>query len=128
LIISFRAKAILGIALIEAILLSILIISVLSFLRDSNQQQLLRHAKTTTSTFAAMSVDAIISHDLDRLQSSSISLCHNPGIVFVRIIDEQQRILIQTGSAQALQNPFVVTTDLNQTTSNVFNDLHKLCL
>ena len=120
-IISFRAKAILGIALIEAILLSILIISVLSFLRDSNQQQLLRHAKTTTSTFAAMSADAIISHDLDRLQSSSISLCHNPGIVFVRIIDEQQRILIQTGSAQALQNRFVVTNDLNQTTSNVFN-------
>lgn len=120
-IISFRVKAILGIALIEALLLSILIISVLSFLRDSNQQQLLRHAKTTISTFAAMSADAIISHDLDRLQSSSNSLSHNPGIVFVRIIDEQQRTLIQTGSAQALQTPFVLTADLSQTTGNVFN-------
>ena len=118
---SFRAKAIIGIALIEALLLSILIVSVLSFLRDSNQQQLLRHAKTTTSTFAAMSADAVISHDLDRLQSSSDSLCHNQGIVFVRIVDEQQRVLVETDSTQALHAPFVITTDLNQTESKVFN-------
>ncbi len=118
---SFRAKAIIGIALIEALLLSILIVSVLSFLRDSNQQQLLRHAKTTTSTFAAMSADAVISHDLDRLQSSSDSLCHNQGIVFVRIVDEQQRVLVESGSTEALKAQFVITNDLNQTDSQVFN-------
>jgi len=121
LIISFRAKAIIGIALIEALLLSILIISVLSFLRDSNQQQLLRHANITTSTFAAMSADAIISHDLDRLQSSSNSLSHNPGIVFVRIVDDQQRVLVKTGDPEALKAAFIVNPDLNQTTDNIFH-------
>ncbi|MFM8342431.1 MAG: diguanylate cyclase [Methylomonas sp.] len=120
-IISFRAKAIIGIAFIEALLLSILIASVLSFLRDSNQQQLLRHANTITSTFAAMSADAVISHDLDRLQSSSDSLCHNQGIVFVRIIDGQQRVLVESGAIETLAVPFLISTDLSQTTGKVFN-------
>lgn len=120
-IISFRSKAIIGIALIEALLLSILIISVLSFLRDSNQQQLLRHANITTSTFAAMSADAIISHDLDRLESSSNSLSHNPGIVFVRIVDDQQRVLVKTGDPEALKAAFIINPDLNQTIGNIFH-------
>lgn len=125
-IIPFRTKAIIGIASIEALLLSILIISVLGFLRDSNQQQLLRHANITTSTFAAMSADAIISHDLDRLQSTSNSLSHNPGIVFVRIVDDQQRELVKSGDAQALQAPFIVNADLNQTIGNTLHAAHAI--
>jgi diguanylate cyclase (GGDEF)-like protein/PAS domain S-box-containing protein len=126
LIIPFRAKAIIGIASIEALLLSILIISVLGFLRDSNQQQLLSHANITTSTFAAMSADAIISHDLDRLQSSSNSLSHNPGIIFVRILDDQQRELVKTGDLTALQVPFIISSDLHQVTGKTFNAAHAI--
>ena len=51
---SFRLKTILGIASIEALLLTLLIASVLNYLHTSNEQQLI-HRATTTATLASNS-------------------------------------------------------------------------
>jgi len=48
---SFRLKTILGIALIEALLLTALIFSVMGFLHDSNETQLQRYTQSTAATF-----------------------------------------------------------------------------
>jgi signal transduction histidine kinase/CheY-like chemotaxis protein len=111
---SFRAKTILGIALIEAVLLGVLIFSVLYFLRASNEQQVLRHARVTAETFAAMSRDAVISHDLDSLQSFARQLSGTEGTLYARVLDADGLLLAEAGSRQALARPFVAAQGLEQ--------------
>ena len=53
-VVSFRAKTIIGIALIEMVMLAVLIVGVTRFLRDTNERQLELHAEVTAGTFAAM--------------------------------------------------------------------------
>ena len=48
---SFRLKTILGIAIIEAILLTFLIVSLTGFMRDSNEVLLQRLITSMTGTF-----------------------------------------------------------------------------
>ena len=57
---SFRLKTILGIALIEAVLLAVLIVSGLRWLQESNQAQLLQRAETSVHLFAALTKDAVL--------------------------------------------------------------------
>lgn len=98
---SFRLKAILGIALIEAVLLTILIVSVMAFIKAANQQQIDRYTQIITSTFTAMAKDSLISQDLDRLQSASRLLSNNPGVVLVRIKDHKQQLVAQASQDQS---------------------------
>src|SRR5471032_707100 len=104
---SFRAKTILGIALIEALLLGILVFSVLHFLRESNERQVQRHARVTAETFAAMSRDAVISHDLESLQSYARQLSGTEGTLYARVLDADRHVLAEAGQAAALARPFV---------------------
>ena len=117
---SFRAKTIVGIALIEALLLGILVFSVMRFLRDSNEEQILRHARVTVSTFAAMSRDAVISHDLDSLQSFARQLSGTEGTVYARVLDADGRMLAEAGQAAALARPFVARDSLQQGSGDTF--------
>lgn len=89
-VLSFRTKTILGIALIEIVMLAVLIVGVTRFLRDSNERQLALHAEVTAGTFAAMARDGVISSDLERLQSAADLLSSSRGIVFARILDANQ--------------------------------------
>lgn len=98
---SFRLKAILGIALIEAVLLTVLIVSVMAFIKAANQQQIDRYTQIITSTFAAMAEESLISQDLDRLQSASRLLSNNPGVVLVRIKDHKQQLVAQASQDQS---------------------------
>ena len=82
---SFRLKTILGIALIESVLLLILVISGLTFLSDSNEDQLLQRAQTTSRLFANATKDAVLSTDLATLESFVEEIMSNPDIVYVRI-------------------------------------------
>lgn len=70
---SFRAKTILGIALIEAVLLSILIYSTLSFLHDSNETQFATHVETTRNVFTSLISDEVLVADLAELDSVTCS-------------------------------------------------------
>ncbi len=117
---SFRAKTVVGIALIEALLLGILVFSVMRFLRDSNEQQILRHARVTVSTFAAMSRDAVISHDLESLQSFARQLSGTEGTVYARVLDAAGHTLAEAGQAAALARPFVARDRLEQGGGDTF--------
>jgi two-component system, sensor histidine kinase len=101
---SFRAKTVLGVALIEAVLLGVLVLSVMRFLRTSNEEWLLNHARVTSSTFAAMTRDAIVSTDIESLQSFAHQLGENRGIAFARVLDARGRVLAQAGPAEILRN------------------------
>ncbi|MES2164361.1 MAG: ATP-binding protein [Pseudomonadota bacterium] len=117
---SFRAKTILGIALIEALLLGVLVFSVLHFLRESNEQQVLRHARVTAETFAAMSRDAVISHDLESLQSFARQLSGTEGTLYAQVLDADQRVLVEAGQPEALAQPFVPHASLAEASDGMF--------
>ncbi|WP_229219593.1 ATP-binding protein [Duganella sp. BJB1802] len=117
---SFRAKTILGIALIELLLLGVLVFSVLHFLRESNEQQVLRHARVTAETFAAMSRDAVISHDLEGLQSFARQLSGTEGTLYAQVLDADQRVLVEAGRPEALARPFVPHASLSEAADGMF--------
>ncbi|MYN17011.1 response regulator [Rugamonas sp. FT107W] len=117
---SFRAKTILGIALIELLLLGVLVFSVLHFLRESNEQQVLRHARVTAETFAAMSRDAVISHDLEGLQSFARQLSGTEGTLYAQVLDADQRVLVEAGRPEALAKPFVPHASLSEAADGMF--------
>ena len=120
-VLSFRAKTILGIALIEVIMLAVLIVGVTRFLRDSNERQLALHAEVTARTFAAMARDGVISSDLERLQSAANLLSSSRGIIYARVVDNQKQVLAQAGNPQFLSAPYVRSVNVSDAPDRVFS-------
>ncbi len=125
---SLRLKTILGIALIEAILLAILIFSVLGFLRTSNETLLQQYLKTTTTTFTAMVKDSLLGLDLARLQSFANELEHTPGIVYVRIHDQDSRVLAYAGAPRLLERKFRQDTSLATVDDGVYDNKTEILI
>ena len=66
---SFRLKTILGIALIEAVLLTILVLSGLWYITNSAQSEFMQRVQSTVDAFAVTTKDAVLSTDLASLES-----------------------------------------------------------
>ncbi|MCV6545819.1 MAG: ATP-binding protein [Cohaesibacter sp.] len=103
---SFRLKTIFGIAAIEALLLSILIVSGLHYLTISNQEQLLQRGQSTAKLVATMTADAVIAVDLATLDALVEQTLRNKDIVYLRIRNQNGQTLSQGGDADALAQPF----------------------
>ena len=103
---SFRLKTVLGIAGIEIILLSILIVSSLHYLRVSNEQQLLERARTTAKLVATMTSDAVVAMDIDTIDVLINQTMKNPGIDFVRVRLANGTVVSESGNPSALRAPF----------------------
>lgn len=118
---SFRLKTILGVALIEAVLLTVLIASVLNFLHDSHEAQMQRYSQATSTSFAAMTADAVLAMDLARLDSFAQELIRNPGVAYARIRDADGFELAEAGPTTLLQKPFEVERNLAEASDGVFD-------
>jgi len=103
---SFRLKTILGVALIEAVLLSLLVISGIYYLRSSNEAQLAERARTTARLIASMTSDAVVATDLATLDALVEQAIRNPGMVYVRVRSQNGLVLSQDGDARALASDF----------------------
>ena len=103
---SFRLKTVLGIACIEALLLTILVISGLHYLSTSNAQQLLKRAATTAKLVATMTGDAVVAVDLATLDALVDQALRNPDLIYLRIRLADGTTLSQGGDATALALPF----------------------
>ncbi|NNJ90547.1 MAG: histidine kinase, partial [Gammaproteobacteria bacterium] len=117
---SFRLKTILGIAIIEVALLSILIFSMLDFLSKSNEKQLLSHANTTVNLFSKATKDAILASDLANLESFTKEIVSNPEIVYVKIA-AQGITLSEAGPDEFLKTPRNVDSQLADVNDGVFD-------
>ena len=115
---SFRLKTILGIALIEALLLSILIVSGLHYLSSSNEQQLLQRANTTAKLVATMTGDAVVAVDLATLDALVEQTLRNPDIVYLRIRSAKGMPLSQGGADAALAEPFQQDLSVDSTSND----------
>ncbi|MGD9355383.1 MAG: PAS domain S-box protein, partial [Chromatiales bacterium] len=122
---SFRLKTILGIALIETILLVVLILSALSFLRDSNEKLLIEHATSTSRLFASAIKDAVLATDLATLESSTRQILLTPEIVYVRI-KSFERTLAEGGKTSLLDQEREADSSLDQVTDGVFDTIEPI--
>ena len=118
---SFRLKTILGIAFIEAALLLVLLFIGSSFLHSSNENQLLQRASTTTKLFATTTKDAVLATDLASLESFVAAMLTNKGVLYARVIGEEEVILAEAGDVDLLRQPFKADTDLQDTNDGVFD-------
>ncbi len=94
----FRTKTILGIALIEGILLSILGISILGQLQSSNEDELERRAATTARLISASTRDALIAYDLASLESVVSEIMGTGDLAYVRVLDPHNQPLVTRGT------------------------------
>ena len=121
---SFRFKTIIGIAVIEAITLSLLIWTSLTFLKTSNEKALMERASTTAVMFATMTTDAVLSFDLASLESFIEELLKNPGVVYGRIVSSSDGLLAEGGDREMLARPFAADTDFQSVRDSVY-DVHS---
>ncbi len=118
---SFRLKTILGIAFIEAALLLVLVFIGSGFLRGSNEDQLLQRASTTTKLFATTTKDAVLATDLASLESFVTEMLTNKGVLYARVIGEEDVILAEAGDVELLRQPFKADMGLQDTDDGVFD-------
>ena len=95
---TFRQKTIIGVASIEAILLLILVWTGISYLRTSNESELIKRASTTLTLLSRASRDAVLSSDIATLQDIVNDAIETPGLGYVRILAPNGVILAEAGS------------------------------
>lgn len=103
---SFRLKTILGIALIEASLLAVLILSGLWYITNSTQREFLQRVESTVDAFAVTTKDAVLSTDIASLESFVKEVLTYPGVRYARILDAEGRVLASAGESSLLERPF----------------------
>lgn len=110
----FRTKTILGVAAIEMVLLAVLVGSVLSILRESNQSELVRRVQLGGELLAAAAKDAVISQDLATLDSLADEAMRTSQLDRIRILDSSGMVLTQRGEPASLGRPFQSESDGDQ--------------
>lgn len=100
---SFRLKTIIAITLLQSALLLVLIISVVNFLKQTNEEQLKLHAQNTSALFATSVTDAVLATDLATLQSFIDEVTTNQDVMYARILNNNDLVLAEGGKAGMLE-------------------------
>lgn len=118
---SFRLKTILGVALIEATLLSLLVYEALFLLASSNAQAIEYRAQESAEQFSAAINNAFLSDDLATLETLSTRILESKGVMYVRIVDRDDRVIVQSGNLEILRHPFVVDHAIAEVNDGVYD-------
>ncbi len=114
----FRTKTVVGVALIEAVLLTILVLSTLGIMQRTTEQQLLSRAMTTGKLLAAASRDALLAWDFGTLDSIGREATESGNLRYVRFLEKDGRVLSQLGE---FSGPFVADSSLDQVQDGVLD-------
>jgi signal transduction histidine kinase len=123
---SIRLKTILGVGLIEAVLLAILIVIILNYMRLTNQENLENYVNTTTTLFATTTKDALLSYDLATLETFVEEILKNQGVLYAKVLDDQQNVVASGGIIELLERPFEQDLDFNDVSDNIFDARTKI--
>ncbi|MGR5065029.1 ATP-binding protein [Photobacterium sp. DNB22_13_2] len=97
---TLRTKTIIGIALIEALVLALLIITGLQWLKTSNNSRLETGSQQLVSVFASATRDAVLATDLAYLDSFAESITTEHNLAYIRITDRNGLELTRHGAYQ----------------------------
>ena len=118
---SFRAKTILGVAAIEAVLLTLLVVSGMRFMSSTAEQQFVQRSQATVKAFSVVAKDALIASDLATLAALTREMLTYPGVVYARVRDERQEVLSQAGESQQLLRAASDSAGLSGLADGVFH-------
>ena len=104
--VSLRIKTMIGTAVIEAVLLTVLIFVVIDFMMESANDAMNKRATTTTQLFASATKDALLSFDLATLDSFTQELLQNPDILYVKVLNTDKQIMSFAGDQFYPQRQF----------------------
>ncbi|MEX8494136.1 PAS domain S-box protein [Sphaerotilus sp.] len=117
---SFRVKTIVGVALIEAVLLAVLVISGVRYLLDTAESEFEQRSQATIKAFSVVAKEALISSDLAALNVLTREMLTYPGVVYARVRDENRLVLAQAGESQTLLMPPDTQARLAEVTDGVY--------
>ena len=117
----FRYKTIIGIASIEIVLLALIVFTVLSDLKSSNQTQIEQQINSITALFIASIKDAYLSNDQATISSITQLLTANESINYIKIIDRQGEIVSSYGNQASLDSSFIGDDNLTKVNDNIFD-------
>jgi len=103
---SFRWKAILGIALIEAMALSVTITGALGQMEHAQERQIRQSASTALDLFSAAVSDALLASDLAKIEAVATDLVGRGGARLVRVFDIDNRLVVERGDTENLAREF----------------------
>ncbi|RJG42457.1 PAS domain S-box protein [Motilimonas pumila] len=118
---SFRLKTIIAITLLQSALLLVLIISVVNFLKQTNEEQLKLHAQNTSALFATSVTDAVLATDLASLQSFIDEVTTNQDVMYARILNNNDVVLAEGGKPGMLALDHSPDHSLAETQDGVFD-------
>ncbi|OED39859.1 hypothetical protein AB833_13310 [Chromatiales bacterium (ex Bugula neritina AB1)] len=118
---SLRFKTVIGIALIEAILLALLIVTVMSYQRNSAEEALQKRAYTTAELFSTTTKDPLLSMDLASLDAFSSELMKNPDLLYVRVIAQDGQVYSEAGTSELLKREFAEDRNLEDVGDGIFD-------
>ncbi|WKY56770.1 ATP-binding protein [Vibrio sp. SNU_ST1] len=122
---TFRTKTIIGIASIEIVMLMALVISAMSFLSDSNEQQLIKRAQATSQLFARATKDAVLSTDIATLDDIVKEIMTIEDIVYVKV-ERNQILLSSAGSPDYFSKEIQVDTNLSNVDDGIFDTYYPI--
>lgn len=100
---SIRLKTMLGVALIEAILLTILITFTLSYLESTNYSGLQKRAQTTITLFATMVKNPVLAYNLASIESAATLMMSNQDMVYVAVENPHGQLLAFQGNRELFE-------------------------
>ncbi len=125
---SFRLKIVLGLLAIQLFLVAMLIWSSLTFLRVSNEVELSSRAQMLAPGLAALMRPAVMAEDMAELERDIGAVLFRRGVVYVRILSTQGRVLIERGEASILARPFkedFLFEDVSDGVFDVYADIER---
>ncbi len=108
---TLRHKTVLGILLVEAVLLALLIWIGSTLLVSAAARELTQRAQTTAQLLSGSSKNALLAFDLAELRQQASEALRQSDVIYVRIVDNGGRILVETGDASALARTFRTDPD-----------------
>ena len=117
---SFRTKTIIGIAIIEIFLVSLLVGRNVVNLEEQAAKEVQVRAETVAKLFATISKDALISYDVASLNDFVKEIVVNKGVLYARIRADD-KVLAEYGDQNALRKTFVADKQLGLVDDGVFD-------
>lgn len=118
---TLRHKTVLGILLIETVLLALLIWIGSTLLVSAAARELTHRAQTTARLLSGSSKNALLAFDLAELRQQASEVSRQGGAIYVRIVGNGGRVLVETGDTSALTRAFHPDDDYSRVNDGVLD-------
>jgi len=119
---SFRLKTILGIALIEAVLLSVLLSLGLGMIKQMGGDRIARDANAMAQLFSAVVQDSVLTWDLATMQCMVNLVAQTEDVTYARVLTRDGKVLAESGAAlKSGSFQFIADTNIDTVTDAIFD-------